>query len=169
MTVRIPPYKANFFLAEHVPDLSYFNPNIALYCSRSVFGASFHHRVLNVIGRGWRTLTTWDIKPALDSFGKAFESGVKAIEGIPGMLVHQAGVIIGALLSTVITLWFCFIALGSHLKLWHYPDRVYYRTHNWSDLFSARRPGDSGCLHGRYLCYLCHSLSPGRFSGYFFG
>ncbi len=80
-----------------------------------VFVTELHIPLINIISGSWRLVTQRDIKPGLLRFESIFKAGIDGIKQRPRQLFFPLVLIAGDWTATVISLWFCFKALGGQI------------------------------------------------------
>lgn len=86
-----------------------------LGATAGVFAAPLRRRILNVVKRIWWVITRRSIENQLDDFESTFGHGVNLIRSSPRVITPVISVIAGAWLTTVVSLWFCFVALNTEV------------------------------------------------------
>ncbi len=116
----IPPSLIYLMLAYKLPPGAL--TSLALTCAVSLAGLALatvvvlHRRtrisVLRLIRRAWQLLTRRNIRPSLVPFERAVAAGIQHLRAHPGIRTPLILLILTDVGATIVTLWFCFLALG---------------------------------------------------------
>jgi len=88
-----------------------------IFATVLVFGRSVRQRVLRLASRLWNRVTHRHIEEPLSNFDSAMSRGVAAFRRHPDQLAVLALMVTADWSFSLVTLWFCFDALGEPLKL----------------------------------------------------